>query len=333
MSRLTHFRNDMYDAFIRSDVDAGHSSLRADSVERVFFAEELRAVDTEVYGMLMPELKMLSLLPLQPGIPDYANVYEYRTSSGVGEAGVGGASGDDVPMVEVSGTAHTHQIRKFTLGYYYDEDEIMAAQAYGKPLDRDRAMTCRRGLEEKVDRCLALGDTSIGAYGLLNQPSVSSYTLLTKAKGGTGWGAVGSPNATGKEAAADVMGFATAVVDSSKESIKRVVIAMPGPKLRFLEQTPYQNGSDKTIMQYIMGNSTNIESIESLSYCENYGGAGSHRMVAFERNRRTISGIVNRLFTPKPPTAKNFRWNIIASMKSGGAVCRYKVGIKVADGL
>lgn len=331
MTRPSHFRNDMYDKFIGAHF--AESEIRADSVERVFFANELRAVDAEVYGMLLPDLKMMTLVPLQMGIPDHANVYEYRTSSGVGQAEAGGSSGDDVPMVEVSGTAVTHQIKKYTLGYYYDEDEIIAAQAEGKPLDRERVMTCRRGLEERTDKTLAIGDSSIGAYGLLNVPGVTSYTLSTKAKGGTGWGVVGAPNATGKEIAADVMGLATAVVDASKETISRVVIALPGPKLRLLEQTPYQNGSDKTIMQYIMANSSHIESIQSLSYCENYGGAGSHRMVAFERNRRTLAGIVNRMFTPRPPMAKNFRWNVIASMKTGGVTCRYKVGVQTADGL
>lgn len=327
-------RNDMYDAFIGRqfrDDDAG--SIREDSAERVFFANELRSIDTDVYGMLMPALKMRSLVPTQGGIRDFDNVYEYRTSSGSGQAQVGGASGDDVPMVEVSGTAVTFQIKKYTLGYYYDEDEIMGAMAYGKPLDADRAMTCRRGLEERVDLTLAKGDSTIGAYGLLNVPGVTAYTLATKAKGGTGWGVVGAPNATGKEAAADVMGLASAIVTASKETIAKVVIAMPLAKKQFLEQTPYQNGTDKTVMQYIMANSTNIEAIESLSHCEDYGGAGVHRMVGYERNRRTIAAIVNREYTPKPPSPKNYRWNVIASMKCGGMACRYKVGVQVADGL
>lgn len=327
------FRNDMYDAFIRRDFGEGEGELRADSAERVFFANELRSIDAETYGMLLPELKMRMLVPTQPGIADYANVYEYRTSSGVGKADLGAEAGDDVPMVEVSGTATTFQIKKYVLGYYYDEDEILAAQREGKTLDRDRAMTCRRGLEERVDLTLAKGDSRVGATGLLNISGVTSYTLGTKAKGGTGWGVVGAPNATGKEAAADVMGLASAIVTASKETIAKVVIAMPLAKKQFLEQTPYQNGTDKTIWQYVMANSPHIEAIESLSHCEDYGGAGVHRMVAFERNRRTIAAIVNREFTPKPPTAKNYRWQVIASMKCGGVVCRYKVGVQTADGL
>lgn len=327
-------RTDQYDQFILSRrFDVEDVSERMDNAERVYFVGELRSIDQEVYGMLLPELKMRSLVPTQGGIPDYSNVYEYRTSSGVGKADIGAEAGDDVPMVEVAGTANTFQIKKYTLGYYFDEDEIIAAAREGKQLDPERAKTCRRGLEERTDLTLAKGDSRVGAVGLLNIPGVTSYTLGAKAKGGTGWGLVGAPNATGKEAAADVMGFASAVVADSKETIPRVVIAMPLAKKQFLEQTPYQNGTDKTIMQYIQANSTNIESIESLEHCTDFGGAGVHRMVAFERNRRTVAGIVNREYTPKPPTPKNYRWNVIASMKCGGVVCRYKVGVKYADGL
>lgn len=330
---MTRTRNDQYDQFARARFDASNAEIREDSAERVYFANELRSIDQETYGMLLPALKMRMLVPTQPGINDFDNVYEYRTSSGVGKAEVGGSSGDDVPMVEVSGTATTFQIKKYVLGYYYDEDEIMAAAAYNKTLDRDRAATCRRGLEERVDLTLGTGDASIGAVGLLNISGVTSYTLATKAKGGTGWGVVGAPNATGKEAAADVMGLASAIVTASKETISKVVIAMPLSKKQFLEQTPYQNGTDKTIMQYVMANSPHIEAIESLEHCTDYGGAGVHRMVAFERNRRTVASIVNREFTPKPPTPKNYRWTVIASMKCGGVVCRYKVGVQTADGL
>lgn len=330
---MTRIRHDQYDAFIRARFDGEHAEMREDSADRVFFANELRSIDQETYGMLLPELKMRMLVPTQPGINDFDNVYEYRTSSGVGQAQASGNSGDDVPMVEVSGTATTFQIKKYTLGYYYDEDEINAARAYNKTLDRERALTCRRGLEERVDLTLGKGDSSIGAVGLLNISGVTSYTLGTKAKGGTGWGAVGAPNATGKEAAADVQGLASAVVVASKEAIKRVVVAMPLAKKQFLEQTPFQTGTDKTIMQHIMANSPHIEAIESLEHCTDYGGAGVHRMVAFERNRRTLAAIVNREFTPKPPTPKNYRWTVIASMKCGGVVCRYKVGVQTADGL
>lgn len=327
-------RRDQYDDLIHVRIDEAHTDIRHDSSERIFFAGELKAVDAEVYGMLLPELKMRMLVPTQPGIPDYSNAYEYRTSTGIGKADVGAEAGDDVPMVEVSGTATTFPIRKYTLGYYWDDDEILAAQREGKPLDRDRAMTCRRGLEERVDTTLATGDSRFGITGLLNIPSVTSFTLSNKAaSGSTGWGTVGAPIATGKEAAADVMGLASAIVSDSREAVKRVVIAMPLAKKEFLERTPFQTGSDKTIMQYIRGNAENIEDIVSLEHCTDYGGAGSHRMVGFERNRRTVAAIVNREFTPKPPQAKNYRWQVIASMKCGGVVCRYKVGVKVADGL
>jgi hypothetical protein len=56
-------------------------------------------------------------------------------------------------------------------------------------------------------------------------------------------------------------------------------------------------------------------------------------MVGFARDRRVLGGLVNREFTSKPPQPKNYRWDVLASMKCGGIVVRYKVGMKYADGI
>jgi hypothetical protein len=236
--------------------------VRLDNAQRVFFAKELEHIDTTVYGMLMPELVMRELVPTIPGIPEHKNAYTYRTSTEVGEAELGGSAGDDVPMVEVSRAEFSQAIETYKLGYYYDDDEIITARNEGVPLDVDRAMACRRGLERKVDRVLALGDSKVGSVGLLNVSGVSTYTLLDKKKGGKGWGTVGEPNATGKEAAADVMGLVNSIVDDSKQAIQRVVVAMPSAKRTFLAETPYQQGSDTTILKYIQANCEKLEAIK-----------------------------------------------------------------------
>jgi hypothetical protein len=109
--------------------------------------------------------------------------------------------------------------------YGYTIKEIKQSVATNTPLDAMRAQASRRGhVEQLIDDLLAVGNSDLGINGILKLDStaiaaanrVGVTTLATKAAGGTAWGTLLAPKATGQEVANDIIGLCAARVTATK---------------------------------------------------------------------------------------------------------------------
>src|SRR5690606_19714055 len=150
--------------------------------------------------------------------------------------------------------------------------------------------------------------------------------------GGTSW-----DNATPDEIIDDLNGIITKAVNDMKQAggamFAKFVILLPIDKYNKIATKRIGDGSDKTILRFVLENNPWIEGIEPWHRCSGAGANSSDRMVASPRNPLVIAGIVPMEFTTIPPQLRNFEYLINCMASCGGVVCRYPVAVVYCDGI
>lgn len=309
---------------------------RLDAGESVFFLRQLESIDQEVYTKLYPAFMARQLIPPETGIPDWANVRTYRQYDRQGVAQLISDMSDDLPLVDLTGAEFTSLIKKIGDGYRYSIDELKAAQATGMPLDAERAVVAREEAERAVDQILAKGTMPLangtnltvpGVLGLTNQTGTTAFTAGTKALGGTTWGTLAAPNATGDEVAADLMGVCNNLFETTKQIWSKFRILLNPAQFDYASQKRLGSVSDTTALAFARGNCPYIEGVYP------WYQIPSGTMVVFAPDRRVVAAVVNQEYQTLPPQTRGFGWVVPGSIKCGGVISRYPVGMSIVTGL
>jgi hypothetical protein len=310
------------------------SNLRLDAGESVFFNRQLEAIDKTVYETVYPENKARSLIPTQQGIPDWAKVYTWRLFSKFGQAKIAANMADDIPRADVAGEEASKVIKPVVASYGYDLFEIKAAAATGTPLDALKAQAARFAIESEIDSILALGDAVNNLQGLLAiAAGTTALTLGTKAAGGLTW-AVATPD----EIVADITSAPTAIRGAMSGAggpvFSNFTILIPDAQYGQIAQTRMGDGSDTTILKFVLATSPFISDIQPWHHCHLASGGGTtDRMVCYPKNPLVVAGIVPMEFTSQPPEQRNLEYVINCMSTTGGIVVRYPLAIAYGDGL
>jgi hypothetical protein len=92
----------------------------------------------------------------------------------VGRAKFINGKGDDVPLVNITGSKFEQTVNMAGVGYSFSLEEIGAAQMMGSNLSSDGADAARLAYEQFVDDVAFVGDTTIGVEGLYNTAGITS---------------------------------------------------------------------------------------------------------------------------------------------------------------
>lgn len=311
---------------------APNNQLRLDASESVFFARQLESIDQQIYETVFPENKARSLIPTQGGIPDWAKTYTWRMFTKFGSAKIAANMADDIPRADVVGEEASKIIKPVVASYGYDLFEIKAAAATGTPLDSLKAMAARFAIEQEIDDILANGNSSHNLSGLLNLSSTTSYTLGTKAAGGTTW-AVATPD----EIVKDITGAPNAIRNAMKGAggpvFSRFTVLVPDLQYGQIAQTRMGDGSDTTVLKFVLATSPYIEDIQPWHHCDAAGSGSADRMVVYPKNPLVLAGIVPMEFTSQPPEQRNLEYVVNCLATCGGVVARYPLAVAYGDGL
>lgn len=314
----------------------GNDNTRLDASESLFFKRQLEAIDKTVYETIYPELKARSLIPTVEGVPDTAPIYTWRMFNKVGSAKIVANMSDDLPRSDATGDESSQFIKTLGASYGWDVIEIKEANRVGTPLDSMKAGAARYAIENKIDQILATGDTYDGtnywARGLLNQANAGSYTPVTKSGGGLTWAA-----GTSDEIAADIFGITAKIVSNLKDSggpqFHRFRVLIPVEQYNLIAQKRMGDGSDKTVLQFVMGNSPFVESITPWFRCDGAGANGLDRMAAYPMNPMVLGALVPMEYTTLAPEQRNLTMVTNAMARCGGVISRYPVALCYADGI
>lgn len=315
---------------------------RMDAAESVFFSRQMESIDARVYREPLADLKGRSMLPLITGVHPDLPVYTYRGFEFIGARGNSTqaaptplASGaDDLKRVDVLGSEASQVIKTYGKAYGYDLEEIRIAAALGMDLDGEKALAARRACEEDLDYLLALGDTTVGLTGMLKIASgTTSFTAGTKQRGGTSWGSLTAPNATGEEIAADIMGICVKLHETTKEAFNRFRVILPTTSYNLAMTTRMGDGSNLSALAYAKAQCEYVSEVVSWNRAETAGSGSSKRMMAYPVDSRVLGALIPRDFTLEPVQQRNRAYIRNATFRTGGVVCRYPVAVAYGDNL
>lgn len=309
---------------------------RLDAGESVFFLRQLESIDQEVYVKQYPALMARQVLPSEVGVPDWANVRTYRQFDKQGVAALISDMSDDVPISDLTGAEFSSLIKKVGSGYRYSIDELKAAMAMGMPLDAERAQVARYDAERATDEILAKGTMPLpngnsltvpGVIGLNGITGFTAFTPGTKALGGTTWGTLAAPNASGDEVAWDLMGVCNKIFEATSQIWSSFRILLNPAQFDYASQKRLGSVSDTTALKFAQGNCPYLENVYP------WWQIPSGTMVAFAPDRRVVAALVNQEYQTLPPQTRGFGWVVPGSMKCGGVISRYPVAMSIVTGL
>jgi hypothetical protein len=300
-----------------------------DAGENYFFLRELTMIEQAFYEVKHALRKGRQFVPSKNDFAPGTESYIYRMSDSLGKAKKITGSSSDVPLVNVAGAELTQRFQSYGLGFEYTIDEIQAAATANRPLERDRAAMVKKGLDQQLDDVIAVGDATSGLTGLTNLSNTNTYTLATKAAGGTAWVNAGLVKATPDEILHDLQQMITTVVVDTREVERPTRILLPTAAYQHISTTARSSVSDTTILKYFLANHPDmeVESWERLS-----DAAVGTRMIAYDPNPINVQLLMAIEFDMRPPEPRNFAYYVPCRMKTGGVISRYPHSICYADG-
>jgi hypothetical protein len=308
---------------------------RLDAPESMFFARQNEFIDKTIYETVYPDLQARSFIPAIAGVPDSVPVYTWRRYSRVGSAAIVDGAAGDLPRSDAVGEEASQVIKTLGTSYGWTILEIKEAARTGTPLEMEKANSARYQLESTVDQILATGGLVDGstywARGLLNLLNTTSFSPVTKSKGGTAWA-----NGTPDEIAADVNGLCGAIVSALKgaggQMFQRFDVVMPVDKYTLISQKRMGDGSDVTVLNYLKGNSPYINSITPWFRCTAASGGGStDRIVAYPKQGQVLGSLVPMEYQTLTPEQRGLNQVIPALMRTGGVIARIPVAVGYLD--
>lgn len=335
---------------IRQDGISIMPELRLDQGETAFFLETLINIDKRVFAKRYAALMGKQIFPKISGVEPYSRAHRYREIEMQGEATEVSGSADDFPVVSVSASEITRPVQPIGLAYVYDLYEIKAAARGGTPLDQMRAMATRTATEQKLDRYIAYGNPSRNIYGLLTYDAsivpvterVASVTPRTKALGGTSWGTVQVPLASGREMVDDVLALVATLAAAAQGTGTqngtigtKFRVVMPPENYALLAATDYSVFNETKALSKLL-ESPLIEGVYAWYACSAAASGGAlaqNIMMAFPPDEEVIGHITPLDWTPMAPQQRNMAFVTNTLAESGGGLIRYQYAVRYMKGI
>ena len=150
-----------------------------------FLKSQLAYYEPGVYMRQYPEVQYRSLMPIETNAPEWTQNIVHYTSDGAGEVNWQSPQATDVPVVDVTRSAHSITVNMAAIGYRWNYPELLAAMQVGANLDAERAYFCREIVERTIDNVALRGDPELGWDGLINLPTRAPSQTSAIAAGGT----------------------------------------------------------------------------------------------------------------------------------------------------
>jgi hypothetical protein len=310
-----------------------------DAAENIFFQRELETILAEQFNVVYATLKGRMLIPTGPlGVDPWAETYTYDQYDSKGKAKHIADAADDFPMVKPTGLQFNNKVQMYGDAFGYSVQELQAAAAKNKPLDRTLAMIARDTIEQQVDALAFSGDTANGLKGITTLSNTLTQSPGTKASGSatntTGWlDSSGNVVATADEMLSDLHQAYIKPVTSTLEVERPTRILLPTAQHAAAQKTPRSSISNTTVLEFFRATHENCE-VMSWERLKGAGPAnGYDLMIAYEPNPRKIRHVLPVDFTQQAPQLRNLKYIVNCYVRSGGVIAPYPQSICLCEGI
>lgn len=167
--------------------------------------------------------------------------------------------------------------------------ELLSAQALGRPIDTQKLEGLKLKHNMDVDEMVYIGDTTKGAYGMVNQPSVSTSNVVNGASGSPLW-----VNKTPDEVLNDINSLLSAVWTNSAVAVVPEELRLPPAKFAYLASTKVSEAGNTTILEFVrekcISSVVNNKplNIQPLKWLTGRGSGVTDRMMAYTKKKEYI---------------------------------------------
>lgn len=247
------------------------NGVKMSDSDGLFFQRQLEAIETTTYDVLYPDLEARECFTTNTFGGAGVTTLTYRSYDRIGKAQVINARATDLPKSDISGKEYSISVKSLGTAYDFDIDEVAAAQVTGMPLEARRAMASRRGYEELVNDSIWYGNEDfVGFFGTPVAGGAPTQNPLIPRKAITGavWddgaGTIKDPDLI----LADLFGAVQAMHVSTKKIFSPKELWLPVDRYHHIMNTPRNNVSDTTILQFFLKNNafiTDMSQIKALN--------------------------------------------------------------------
>lgn len=307
-----------------------HSSqnLINDASASYFFLRELEYVQRQSRDTKQKALKGMLLIPVSSEAPEWADTITWRRLTKVGIAKVIADYAHDFPRADVYREEFSIKVKGLGASYGYSKREIMQARATNQPLDRERAMACKRAVDEKQDNVIWNGDSTYNIQGFIDYPGISSYTVPNGASASPLW-----VNKTPDEIIEDLNGIVDTVISTTNGVEAPDTLILPIEQFRLIASTQKSSASDKTILQWFLENNGVIKMVDWVKELDGAGAGSTDRFMVYKRDVNYLRVEIPQMYMEEPPQQKGKEFEVVAEQRTAGVLVYYPLSIAYGDGI
>lgn len=194
-----------------------------------------------------------------------------------------------LPGVSINGERVTLPLRLLGQEVSYSSVELERSQLLGQPIDAQKFNALNTIYQMATDEMIYVGDSAVGAEGLVNSTLVTSGSVPN----GTG----GSPlwiNKTPDEILKDVNDMITAAWQASGFAVCPDKLLLPPAQFAYISSQKISTAGNVSILTFLEDNSISLRvngrklDIQPLKWLTGRGTGGADRMVAYTNDEERV---------------------------------------------
>ena len=303
----------------KAHLEAQLTEARNDAKVSAFLAQELEAVEAEIYRVEYPALKWRTILPVDTNYPSAVDTISYRVFDAFGEAKLIANYADDLPMSDVHGEKFSSNVEGIGAAYGYSTHELRAAAMAGMPLDRERAEMAMEAIERKMDTFAALGEPKVGFVGFARHPNVPVDTSAA-------W-------SSATLALQEMNDLAQAQVDATNELHPPDTMLLPPTLYGYAAVTLMNsaNPAGETVLSQFLKTSPYIKNVMSWRPLATAGDHGGKRVIVWKRDPKVAKVAVPMEAIAGEPEKRNLFFTVPMEARFGGCIVKLPLAIRYLD--
>lgn len=256
-----------------------------------FLTPQLHRIEAEVYMTKYPSFDITPFVP----VVSEGDMWDVGTlvysMDNVGQAEFMSAGAFDVPYASNKMSQATRNFHLAAIGYEWNTQEMQRAAKLGRSLSSDKAQAAVQAADRFVYSIAMTGNTPAGnnEKGWTGFTNNSAVTAAQVANDGTASSRLWSAK-TPSQILRDINAALTAVETGTGETAIADTLVLPTSAYNYIATTPRADGSDMTILSYLLANNVAGSGLTILKSraLETAGTGSTTRMVAYERNPQVL---------------------------------------------
>lgn len=303
---------------------SGEALSNLDAQATIFFQRELEFIMPELFMFTHARINARKIFPIDRSAAPTSKTITSRQFRKFGQAQIVADYADDVPLVNVSGEEQTTRVRGIVIGAQWSIQEIRAAAAHNRPLERMYAEAAREAMLREENGVAFNGSAAFNMTGLF-----STGTGIPQNAAPTGtW----SAPATAANILADMNFAANTITQTTNQEEAPNTLLLPVTQYNQIASTKHGTDTDTTILRHFIQNNPYIN--EVIPVRELAGAVSSNDvMIAYDRNPSKIRMQIPLDIEQLAPEQHNMAVRVFWHMRFGGLTVHKPSSLHIVTGI